>query len=135
MNRSRELAQQLLQRARDDQHVLELLVNDPQAAAWTVGFHAQQAVEKAVKAVLSVAGIEYPRTHNLVLLLGLLKGSQPPDADELAHLTPYGVLMRYDATSIGEGLEPLDRTWASACVRRTVAWAASVLGQEKEKGR
>ena len=57
MNRSHELAGLLLQRARDDRHVLELLVDDPEAAEWTVGFHAQQAVEKAIKAVLSASGV------------------------------------------------------------------------------
>jgi len=33
MNRSREFAEHLLRKARDDQHVLELLVSDPEAAA------------------------------------------------------------------------------------------------------
>ena len=135
MNRSREYAEHLLRRARDDQHVLELLVNDPDAATWTVGFHAQQAVEKAIKAVLSASGTEYPRTHNLVVLMGLLEGSRPPDAGELPRLTPYGVLMRYDAPTTDEDAAALDRAWASACVRTTIAWAASVLAQEKRKGR
>ena len=127
MNRSREFAEQLLQKARDDRHVLERLVNDPDAATWTVGFHAQQAVEKAIKAALSAAGTEYPRTHNLQLLTGLLKGSRPPDAKELSRLTPYGVLMRYDTPMSEESDAALDRAWASSCVRRTIEWAESLL--------
>lgn|GEM_PF-220556 len=64
-----------------------------------LGFHAQQAVEKALKAVLSGAGQAYPRTHNLVMLLELLRTVEieaPPDADSFAHLTPYGVVLRYE---------------------------------------
>ena len=134
MNRSREFAGQLLQKARDDRHVLERLVNDPDAATWTLGFHAQQAVEKAIKAVLSASGTEYPRTHNLLLLMGLLKGSHPPDAKDLARLTPYGVLMRYDTLTTEERDVALDRAWASGCVRRTIEWAEAVLGEKQERG-
>ena len=39
------------------------------------GFHAQQAVEKALKAWLALLGVEYPRTHDLSLLLGILRDS------------------------------------------------------------
>lgn len=34
-----------------------------------VGFHAQQTVEKAVKAVLVLHGIAFPRSHDLDFLL------------------------------------------------------------------
>ena len=36
-----------------------------------VGFHAQQAVEKAFKAVLAMVGAEFPFTHNIALLMQL----------------------------------------------------------------
>jgi HEPN domain-containing protein len=133
MNRSREFAEQLLQKARDDQHVLDRLADDPDAAVWTIGFHAQQAVEKALKAVLSASGMEYPRTHNLTLLLGLLKATQPPDAGELHRLTPYGVLLRYDTPTTDESEALFDRAWAAGCVRRTIDWADSVLRESKGK--
>ena len=35
-------------------------------------FHAQQAVEKALKAVLIINNISYPKTHNIRTLLDLL---------------------------------------------------------------
>jgi len=37
------------------------------------GFHAQQAIEKALKAWLAWLDVEYPRTHDLSLLLSLLR--------------------------------------------------------------
>lgn len=40
-----------------------------------VGFHAQQAVEKALKAVLTAVAVRVGRTHDIAYLLTLL-----PDA-------------------------------------------------------
>lgn len=39
------------------------------------GFHAQQVVEKSLKAWLSGIGAEYPKTHDLSLLLARLRSS------------------------------------------------------------
>ena len=39
------------------------------------GFHAQQAIEKLCKAWLSMEGIQYPRTHDLRMLMRLMKVS------------------------------------------------------------
>ena len=40
-------------------------------------FHCQQTVEKYFKARLCEAGIAFPKTHDLVALLGLLLPVQP----------------------------------------------------------
>src|ERR1039457_172591 len=42
-----------------------------------VCFHAQQTVEKYLKARLIVAGINFPRTHDLVALLALVQKAEP----------------------------------------------------------
>jgi hypothetical protein len=47
MNRSREYALALLEKARGDLYVLERLAPDADAPAWSLGFHAQQAAEKS----------------------------------------------------------------------------------------
>ena len=44
---------------------------DPQMDA--AGFHLQQAVEKSLKAWLAFKRVDYPKTHDLSLLLGLLE--------------------------------------------------------------
>ncbi len=77
-----------------------------------VGFHAQQAVELFLKAVLSLQGVGYERTHDIERLASLLSAGgvePPPDVDELAQLTPWAVERRY-----GDPFEPepLDRQWA-----------------------
>ena len=47
-----------------------LLLED--APTDTVCFHAQQVVEKAMKALLTHRGLEIPKTHKLLILLELL---------------------------------------------------------------
>jgi HEPN domain-containing protein len=38
-----------------------------------VGFHAQQAVEKALKVALTLTGVDYPKTHDIDFLLALVE--------------------------------------------------------------
>jgi len=130
MNRSSEYARLLLQRARDDAYVLTQLSEDPESPAWTLGFHAQQAIEKAIKAVLSSKGAEIPHTHDLVWLLELLSETGldlPSDAVDFPRLTPYGAALRYDETAEPAGSEIPDRQWLLSCVNRTLDWAEKNL--------
>ena len=68
-----------------------------------VCFHAQQACEKALKAILASTDQEIPRTHNLedlqassTLLLPEPHAAALRSLD-LSKLTPYAVETRYDA--------------------------------------
>jgi HEPN domain-containing protein len=61
-------------------------------------FHAQQCVEKYLKARLQEAGIHFPHTHDLVSLLGLALALQPLWAglrDSAKILTQHAVKARY----------------------------------------
>jgi len=63
----------------------------------TLCYHAQQAAEKSIKAVLIRYEIAFPRTHNLRVLLELLPAMCPvPElvAKSVA-LTDYAVMSRY----------------------------------------
>lgn len=122
-------ARALLARARDDAYVVPHLRGEADAPLWVVGFHAQQAVEKALKSVLSNRGIEYPRTHNLVMLVEMLRRAQiglPPDADGLGWLVPFGVLLRYEDVE-GTEPQPIDPEGFDGLVARTIDWAAEDL--------
>lgn len=68
-------------------------------------FHAQQAAEKALKAVLIAYAIPVPRTHNLRTLLDLLPSdlSVSSDIQAAAGLSDYAVASRYPG--IGEPVE------------------------------
>lgn len=132
MNSPLDHARGLLSRARDDFFVVRRLAGEADAPGWVLGFHAEQAVEKALKAVLSNAGIAYPRTHNLVMLVELLRQAQqplPPDADDLGQLVPYGVVLRYEELPDDEP-PPCDPDWFVEVVEKTLAWASACL----EKG-
>lgn len=59
-----------------------ILKQEPEAHASIVNFHAQQAVEKALKAVLYSQRIVFDRTHDLVKLAHL-KG-QPGHSPKVA---------------------------------------------------
>ena len=87
-------------------------------------FHAQQCIEKYMKARLHEAGIPVEKTHNLVRLLDLLLAVEPlweSMRNSLAVLNSYAVSFRYpgesadkesahDALSICRGLRQQMRT-------------------------
>ena len=136
MNKSREHARLLLEKAGEDLYVLQRLIGDAEAPDAAIGFHAQQAVEKLLKAVLTSRAIAYTRTHDLAALLDLLRQNgiaPPPNADRLPRLTPYAAEFRYGRLP-PEGGEPqtLDRTLTLRCVREVRAWAEAILGEAAE---
>nr|VFJ88350.1 MAG: HEPN domain-containing protein [Candidatus Kentron sp. H]VFJ93548.1 MAG: HEPN domain-containing protein [Candidatus Kentron sp. H]VFJ94873.1 MAG: HEPN domain-containing protein [Candidatus Kentron sp. H] len=56
-------------------------------------FHAQQAAEKALKAVLLAGNTDFPNTHNLRFLLDRIPSriEIPPEIEDAALLTDYAV--------------------------------------------
>jgi hypothetical protein len=76
-------------------------MSDPSRFADSVfGFHCQQAVEKLLKAWLSLLGVAFPRTQDLRLLLQLVGDIDPSGVTafhNLEDLTDYGVQFRYEA--------------------------------------
>jgi HEPN domain-containing protein len=94
-----EQAQLLQRKAAQDLAVLRKLIDDPAINDETIGFHAQQAAEKLVKALLANGGHEYPRTHDLGLLLDLLASVDvriPEALLAVEILTPFATVFRYD---------------------------------------
>ncbi len=63
-----------------------------------VAFHAQQAAEKYLKALLTRHQVEFPKTHVIRRLLILLQPVDPALAqalDEATWLSPFGAEIRY----------------------------------------
>ena len=129
---SANMARILLLKGKQDQYVLNRFLADTSIPDETLGFHAQQAVEKMIKAVLAHRAIEYQRTHKLRRLVALLRGSNiayPPELTEAVALTPYAVEFRYDLLPThDDAAVPFDRQWAKRCVERIAEWASSVVG-------
>ena len=63
----------------------------------TVCFHAQQCVEKYLKAALVLRNIPFPRTHDIDKLCGLMPAIDRPllSITDQRRLTAYATVMRY----------------------------------------
>ena len=130
----RTLAETLVLAAKRDEQAFRKLLEDPTLHDSLAGFHAQQAIEKALKAVLAQAGIAFRRTHDIAELLDRLEDSglpAPPYADRLDELNPYAVEMRYGL------IEPsgLDRTATACWVKDVIHWAGALLDTDKRQSR
>lgn len=94
----REIVQQWLAKADEDFAVAERLVCGEEPLLASAAFHAQQAAEKFLKALLVHYQIEFRKTHDLGELLDLVAQVDRPLADSLGDVTalnPYGVETRY----------------------------------------
>lgn len=110
MKRTREqviwdFVQSWLRKAEGDLRAAERLLEVEQEDYFAVAFHAQQATEKFLKALLVRLQIPFPKTHNIEQLLELATPSDSSLEEELASattLTPYGVEFRYPGEEIAD---------------------------------
>jgi HEPN domain-containing protein len=84
-------------RANEDISVIEnLFKSDPELFASSICYHAQQAVEKFLKAYLVYKNIDFPKTHDLDFLLSECKKTDNEVFEiDLGSLTDFGVSIRY----------------------------------------
>ncbi len=96
----------------------------PEAYLEDLCFDAQQAAEKAVKAVLIKRGIDFPYVHDLARLLTLLEetGEAIPESVAQAEgLTRYAVVTRYPGLT--EPVTEAHYQEAIAIAKAVVEWA------------
>jgi HEPN domain-containing protein len=118
-----EASRTLLRKAHGDAAAARELAGNPDIPDEIVGFHAQQAVEKWLKAVIAGRGERFEHTHDLRRLLNLATQGDaelPVDADALIALTQYSVPLRYEDLL---DAEPLDRGPTIALVDEVGRWA------------
>jgi len=93
-----DLAAEWLNRASHDLRVARYLYTMPDVPPETLGFHAQQCAEKALKSFLTLHQVPFQRRHDLNYLIDLCL---PFDGDFTQfragadELTPYAVEFRY----------------------------------------
>ena len=81
-----------------EQHLLTFrYLADGNMPDHSIGQHARQAMEHALKAHISAAGVRYERAHNLYILLRQVQDADPdfgfiPESD-------YGILNQYAGSS------------------------------------
>ena len=128
MTPQREEALRLLRLARRDHAAFEVLIVASGLPAAVALFHAQQAVEKALKSAMCLYGVVFRRTHDLEQLASHLADAghaAPVGEAELSRLTPYAVEYRYDDDSPAL----LSGQQARAIVESVMAWAAAHCGR------
>lgn len=89
---------ELLALAEKDYKAALILARAADAQMDAAGFHLQQAVEKSLKAWSALKGVDYPKTHDLSLLLRLLEdaGEDVEPFWRLLRLNPFAVQFRYE---------------------------------------
>ena len=121
----------LLELVAEELTALREIVPNPKVSDWIVGFHAQQIVEKALKAWIGILDGAYERTHDIRALLDALEVL----GEDVISLRDYEVLNIWAVTPRYEGLpddgEPLER---EPLVNAVAALAERVSGLAKAAG-
>lgn len=118
-------------KAENDLRNVDLVLPAEDAPFDTVCFHAQQAAEKYLEALLTFRGIPFGKTHDLPELVLLL----PPDSTvpaavgDLSELTDAAVACRYPL-----GAEEYDRPFAEEMVRQARTVTSAVLAELGDLG-
>ncbi len=121
-----------LEHARRDLAFARLAYETDLDFAEHVCFHAQQAAEKAVKAVLLERNVEYPYTHDLKKLVAEVTEHGmvvPPDVARADVLTRYAVKTRYPNTE--HVITDDNIADAMTIAEATVAWASTLVANPK----
>jgi HEPN domain-containing protein len=134
MKKPLDLAQRFFSLAHRDIRAFEVLLKAKSVDDSVIGFHAQQAIEKMLKAILSLHQAEFRKTHDLGELLDLLNKmgiELPPDYSIIDELNPYAVSLRYDFFAEEAAL---DRVQAKQIIASTLRWVEAQIGVDDNKG-
>jgi HEPN domain-containing protein len=132
--RRQELARLMLQKARQDLEATRSLSRAANVADEIAGFHVQQAIEKALKAVLTRLGLEYEYTHDLSVLFQQVEAvgiDMPAGLPAVEELTAFAVQFRY---ALYEDDEGFDRLAGAGLAENFVAWAERLVETPVESG-
>ncbi|HJH28276.1 MAG TPA: HEPN domain-containing protein [Methanosarcinaceae archaeon] len=122
-------AELLLAKARDDETLIEEIILNYKIRDEIIGFHAQQASEKLLKALLMSKNISYRRTHDLRELIDLISDYYiefPETLMEIRTLSPFAVEFRYDYIPMEEE-EDFNRQNALEMVQQLRIWIENIL--------
>jgi HEPN domain-containing protein len=123
-----EVASFMLGRARRDLRGAEQLLAAEERDEALIGFLLQQAVEKALKAVLAGNEVEIPLTHNLGRLIAEVIAAEvtlPSSLSSVTWLTPWGTTFRYE-----DPREDLDIDAALEAATAAIGLAEETLAED-----
>ncbi|HEX5928725.1 MAG TPA: HEPN domain-containing protein [Solirubrobacterales bacterium] len=122
-----EVSAILARKAEADATAVREFAANTEIADSIIGFHAQQAVEKWLKAVIANRGEDFEFTHDLHRLVNVaarVGAKLPGDPDAVLVLTQYAVPLRYEDLL---DAERLDREATVALVEEVAGWATAQL--------
>lgn len=95
-------------------------------------FHAQQAAEKALKAVLVLYGVQPPKNHNIKILAEMLPEDLeiPESVLEAAILTQYSTILRYPG--LFESATESQRQKAVKITAGVLDWSAGLINRSSK---
>jgi HEPN domain-containing protein len=117
-----------LRHAKSDLAVARDVEGNPEVLPNQTAFHAQQAAEKAIKAVMIHQGIAFPLTHDLKELVKRWTNSGriwPPALANVKTLNPYAVESRYPGYI--HQISRAEVRTAIEMAEQVIAWAETVL--------
>ncbi len=126
-----EVALILLEKAQQDLVAVGKWLADVDISDEIIGFHIQQAIEKSLKAVLVCQVIDYPRTHNLRLLVDLCRSNDiqiPSEFSEVDIFNRFAVQWRYDLLP-STSQAAFDRQDANDLAGRVWTWANELVNR------
>ncbi len=138
MQKNNHLAQKWYDLASEDLKVAQLVLTN--GLYLQAAFHAQQCLEKSLKGLLVLEGIEPPYTHDLVRLYRELRsilGHRDDDATknekDLAELNPYYILSRYPSfkLNVSKGLTKIKIEKILKYTLEVLLWLELKLKSEK----
>lgn len=110
------------------------LTDDERIAPQIAAFHAQQAAEKALKALLVQKQIDFPRTHSIGVLLAVLEEAGIDGVQDLIDatgLTRYVVSTRYPGED--EPVRSAEAQDAAALAERVFEWVVVSLSASSDQ--
>jgi HEPN domain-containing protein len=113
-----------LARAKADVHLPEVYLED-------LCFDAQQAAEKAIKAVLLHLTVRFPYVHDLMALLALIEQrgvSVPESVREAGRLTRFAVVTRYPG--LAEPVTQAEYERAVTIAEIVIDWAEKTVRKQ-----
>lgn len=126
MSATPDLPGDLLALAREDLASAEALDRAERVSDAPVGFHAQQAVEKSLKAAIASRNQDFPFNHDLGLLMQLCQDAGlklPAGLADADRLTPYAAAVRYGLGDPGAVATADALRWAGLAIE----WADAQL--------
>jgi len=124
-----------IQKAEVDIKTAKILIESEDPPTESICFHAQQAVEKFLKAYLTYMDIRAGKTHDIVALLEMCiekdKEFKNLDTEKLGNLTFYAVDVRYPETLYTPSLEEAQETLELA--EKVKSFVLKKLGKDQDE--